>query len=153
MSKIEFRSPCEGVVIPIENFPDDVFSEKVLGDGFGMELTGNKIVAPFDGEVTVLYPSGHAVCLTGSQGLKLMIHVGVETFKLVGINKAHIKIGNQVKTGDLLLETNIRKMKKKTGNTAAAVIFLDGETIVSLKAGLKAKCLDPVAEIEVKKND
>ena len=61
MSKIEFLSPCEGEIMNIEKFPDDVFSERALGDGFGVNLTGNKIVAPFDGEVTVMYPSGHAV--------------------------------------------------------------------------------------------
>lgn len=153
MSKIEFLSPCEGEIMNIEKFPDDVFSERALGDGFGVNLTGNKIVAPFDGEVTVMYPAGHAVCLSGDNGVKVMIHVGIETYKLEGLNKAYIKVGDRVKKGDLLIKADVRKMKKKTGNTATAVIFLEGEEVVSLKDGCSAKCLDSVAEIEVKQND
>lgn len=153
MSKVEFLSPCEGEVIKIEEFPDDVFSEKALGDGFGVNLTGNKIVAPFDAEVTVLYPSGHAVCLAGDNGVKVMIHVGVETYKLDGLNKTYVKVGDRVKKGDLLIKTDVRKMKKKTGNTATAVIFLEGEEVISLKSGTSTKCLNSVAEIEVKAND
>lgn len=153
MSKIEFLSPCEGEIINIEKFPDDVFSERALGDGFGVNLTGNKIVAPFDGEVTVMYPSGHAICLAGDNGVKIMIHVGVETYKLEGLNKTYVNVGDCVKRGDLLIKADIRKMKKKTGNTATAVIFLEGEEVVSLKDGYGAKCLDSVAEIEVKEND
>ena len=153
MSKIEFLSPCEGEIMNIEKFPDDVFSERALGDGFGVNLTGNKIVAPFDGEVTVMYPSGHAVCLAGDNGVKLMVHVGVETYKLEGLNKTYVKVGDRVKKGDLLIKADVRKMKKKTGNIATAVIFLEGEEVVSLKDGYSAKCLDSVAEIEVKEND
>lgn len=153
MSKIEFLSPCEGEIMNIEKFPDDVFSERALGDGFGVNLTGNKIVAPFDGEVTVLYPSGHAVCLAGDNGVKLMIHVGVETYMLEGLNKTYVKVGDRVKKGDRLIKADVRKMKKKTGNTATAVIFLEGEEVVSLKDGCSVKCLDSVAEIEVKEND
>ena len=153
MSKIEFLSPCEGEIMNIEKFPDDVFSERALGDGFGVNLTGNKIVAPFDGEVTVMYPSGHAVCLAGDNGVKLMVHVGVETYKLEGLNKTYVKVGDRVKKGDLLIKADVRKMKKKTGNTATAVIFLEGEEVVSLKDGYSVKCLDSVSEIEVKEND
>lgn len=153
MSKIGFLSPCEGEIMNIEKFPDDVFSERALGDGFGVNLTGNKIVAPFDGEVTVMYPSGHAVCLAADCGVKLMIHVGVETYKLEGLNKAFVKVGDRVKKGDLLIKADVRKMKKKTGNTATAVIFLEGEEVVSLKDGCSVKCLESVAEIEVKEND
>lgn len=153
MSKIDFFSPCEGEVFTIEKFPDDVFSERTLGDGFGVKLSGNKIVAPFDGEVKVLYPSGHAICLSGDDGIKVMIHIGAETYKLEGLNKAYVKIGDHVKKGDLLIKSDLRKMKKRTGNTATAVIFLEGEQVVSLKDGSDIKCLDPVAEIEVKEND
>ena len=153
MSKVVFLSPCEGEVIKIEEFPEDVFSEKALGDGFGVNLTGNKIVAPFDAEVTVLYPSGHAVCLAGDNGVKVMIHVGVETYKLDGLNKTYVKVCDRVKKGDLLIKTDVRKMKKKTGNTATAVIFLEGEEVISLKSGNSTKCLNSVAEIEVKAND
>ena len=118
-----------------------------------VNLTGNKIVAPFDGEVTVMYPSGHAVCLAGDQGAKLMIHVGVETFKINGINKAYVKVGDRVKKGDLLIKADIRKMKKLTGNTATAIVFLEEEEVVLLKEGYCAKCLDSIAEVEVKNHD
>ena len=153
MSKFEFFSPCEGEILKLEAFPDDVISEKALGDGLAVNLTGNKIVAPFDGEVTVMYPSGHAVCLAGDNGAKLMIHVGVETFKISGMNKTYVNVGDRVKKGDLLIKADIRKMKKLTGNTATAIVFLEEEEVALLKEGCQVKCLESIAEVEVKNHD
>ncbi len=149
---IEFCSPCEGEVYLIDKFPDDVIADRVMGDGFYVEISNNKIVAPFDGEVSVLYPTGHAVCLIGDNGVKMMIHIGAETYKLEGLNKPFVKVGDKVKKGDLLIKTDIKMMKKKTGNNAVAIVFLGGEKIRDLKEG-KANCLDIVATIEEGQND
>ena len=149
---VEFCSPCEGEIYSIEKFPDEIIADRVMGDGFYVEITGNTTVAPFDGEVSVLYPTGHAICLTGDNGVKMMIHIGADTYKLEGLNKPFVKVGDKVKKGDLLIQTDIKKMKKKTGNNAVAVVFLGGEKVYDLKEG-KANCLDLVATLEEGQND
>lgn len=148
MSKFEILCPCEGEIKGIEEFPDEVIADKVLGDGFCVNLTGNQIVAPFDGEITVLYPSGHAICISQEQGVQMMIHIGAETYKLEGLNKTFVNVGDHVKKGDLLIKTDVRKMKKKTGNTAAALVFMENERVTWQKKDCGVKCLELVAEVE-----
>ncbi|MGI6510191.1 MAG: PTS glucose transporter subunit IIA [Erysipelotrichaceae bacterium] len=138
----EFASPAKGKCFNIEKFPDEIIAEKTMGDGYGMFLTGNRIVAPFDCEVKVVCPGGHAMCLEDRYGLQIMIHIGVETYKIQGMNKVHKKVGKRVKKGDLLITTDINKLQEKTGNTATAIVFLSGEKITLLKDDEKIDYLE-----------
>lgn len=127
MSK--FVSPCKGVIYNIEKFPDEIISSKAMGDGFGIRLSGNKIFSPFSGEVKVMYPTGHAICLESDEGIQLMIHIGIDSFKIQGLNNIHVKVGDRVEVGDLLIETNVKDLIDKTGNSETAIVFLNGEKI------------------------
>ncbi len=144
----EIASPCEGKILPLKEFPDEIIADGTMGDGFTVMLSGNKIVSPFDGTVAVLYPTGHAVCLESDDGVQMMIHIGAETYALQGLNHACVKAGQSVKKGDLLIRTDVRKMKRKTGSSAAAVVFLNGEKVTALRENKDVKCLDPAAEIQ-----
>lgn len=149
MSKIEFLSPCKGEAIRIEEFPDEIISDRAMGDGFGIYLSGNEVVAPFDGEVSVLFPTGHAICLIGDNGLQLMIHIGVDSYQIAGLNKTYVSVGDKVKKGQLLIKTDYKKLKKKTGNTATAIVFLNNEKVELTKVNAEVNNLDSVALIEV----
>lgn len=149
MSEIKFKSPCSGKVINIEEFPDEIISDKAMGDGFGVYLDDNLIVSPFNGVVKVLYPTGHAICLTSDDGIDLMIHIGIDSFSISGLNKIYVKVGDKVKQGDKLIKTNIRKLEKLTGNTATAIVFLNQEKVIDLKVNQNVDNLDQVAIIEV----
>lgn len=142
MSDIKFCCPAEGQLIKIEDFPDEIIASKAMGDGFGINLTGDKILAPIDGEIKVMYPTGHAVCLEGADGTQIMIHVGIDSYNIQGLNRVHCKVGDMVKAGDKLITTNVRQLIKKTGNSATAVVFLSGETVELLKENEKVKYLD-----------
>lgn len=139
---MNFYSPCEGKIFNIEKFSDEIIASKAMGDGFGVKLSGNEIVAPFDGEVKVLYPTGHAICLQSNDGLQMMIHIGIDSFSIQGMNVTHVKVGDKVYIGDKLITTNVKKLIEKTGNSETAVVFLGGEQINLLKEDVDIKCLE-----------
>ena len=96
------RAVLDGKVIPIEEMPDDVFSQKIMGDGIGFEPTGNTVYAPADATVgVVMADSGHACGLVLDNGLEILIHVGVDTVDMKGDGfELYVKQGDRVKTGD-----------------------------------------------------
>lgn len=103
-----FGSPVDGVIASITETPDDAFSQKMVGDGVVIFPTGNKIYAPCDASLDVLFPTNHALGLTSLNGTEILIHVGIDTVKLEGkSSKAFVKQGDQVKKGDLLLEIDL----------------------------------------------
>ena len=143
-----FLSPCTGKLYSIDHFPDEIIADRVMGDGFMIELTDNEIVSPFDGIVKVVYPTGHALCLESNDGISMMIHIGVDTFNIQGLNTTYVEVNDRVNKGDLLVKTNVKEMIKKTGNSACAIVFLNNEKVKDLKQD-EVSCLDEIAKIEV----
>lgn len=149
MQEIELLSLGKGKISKLDTFPDEIISEKTLGDGFVLNATDNILVAPFDGEVSVVYPTGHAICIQGDNGIQLMIHIGAETYKIEGLNKPLVKVNDKVKKGDKLVKTNIKQLVKKTGSSAIAIVFLNGEKVIDLKENSDVKHLDSIARLMV----
>lgn len=119
----EISSPLEGKVIPIEEVKDNVFAEKVMGDGIAIEPSVGKVLAPFDGIVEVAFETKHAIGLKSFDGSELLIHVGLDTVELNGKNfTSHIKKGDQVSKGDLLLEFDISEIKKAGYDVTTPII-------------------------------
>lgn len=77
-----FVSPAKGKIIALEEVPDKTFSQKLLGDGFAIDITDGKIVAPISGKLETVFPSGHAFGIKGPNG-EVLIHVGIDTVSLV----------------------------------------------------------------------
>lgn len=106
-------SPCAGKVTPLTEVPDPTFSEKILGDGFAVIPSEGRIFAPADGEITMVFDTLHAITMTTAQGTELLIHIGLETVTLKGEPfRVHVKAGNQVKRGDLLMEADFDKIRE-----------------------------------------
>ena len=82
--KVDFVSPMGGRLMPVTEVPDPAFSSKMLGDGFAVDLTDGQVAAPFDGEVTAAFPTGHAYGLKRADGLECLIHIGMDTVQLEG---------------------------------------------------------------------
>ncbi|WP_294562539.1 PTS glucose transporter subunit IIA [uncultured Traorella sp.] len=152
MKIIDLLSPCKGEVIRIEDFPDEIIASKAMGDGLGVNLSANEIVAPFDAVVSSIYPTGHAICLLGDNGVSLMIHIGIDSYKIKDMNKIYVKANDHVKKGDILIKTNYKKLIRLTGNASTAIVFLNGEKIRELKFGEMTTAMEKVAEIEVNKS-
>ncbi|MGN0418409.1 beta-glucoside-specific PTS transporter subunit IIABC [Anaerostipes faecalis] len=101
---IEIASPLKGDVIPVTEVNDAVFASKGLGDGVGIIPAEGKVYAPYDGTVEALFPTGHAIGLSGN-GIQTLIHIGINTVELNGEGfQPKVQQGDKVKKGDLLVE-------------------------------------------------
>ncbi|HDN2450476.1 TPA: PTS transporter subunit EIIC, partial [Clostridioides difficile] len=106
-------APIEGNAISLEEVGDGVFSEGMLGKGVAIEPTIGRAVSPVDGTVSTVFETKHAVGLTSDNGVEVLIHIGLDTVKLNGKHfSTHVKAGDKVKVGDLLVEFDIEKIKE-----------------------------------------
>lgn len=102
---IQVLSPLQGNVIALSEVADPVFAGGALGTGAAIVPASGVVVAPFDGEVVTVFPTGHAIGLRSITGAELLIHIGLNTVKLAGKHfTTHVQQGQQVKAGDTLVE-------------------------------------------------
>lgn len=112
--------------IPMEEVNDDTFANKVLGDGAAVLPEEGKVYAPADGVITSIFDTKHAICFTSSQGTEILIHIGVDTVNLQGkYFTAHVKDGDAVKRGQLLIEFDKEQIEKAGYDTVIPMIFTD----------------------------
>ena len=98
-------SPVKGKYIHLKDVSDATFNSGVLGTGFAVDPKEDVIHAPVEGTISAVFPTGHAVGFTTDNGLEVLVHIGIDTVKLEGkYFTAHVKEGDMVKTGDLLVE-------------------------------------------------
>lgn len=137
---IDFISPMEGTIIPIETVKDDIFSDKVMGDGFAINPIKGEVVAPFDGEIRVLYPGGHAIVIANDTGVSVMIHIGLELYKLgPELFKVYVKQGQIVKKGEILIKINMKKAIKSKLSLVSPIVFINKEKVKVLKSNVSVK--------------
>ena len=139
----EIKSPMNGMVIPLSEVPDAVFSSEMLGKGFGVEPSEGKAYAPVDGEVTTVFDTKHAIGLMSKHGVELLIHIGMDTVKLNGKGfDVKVKTGDQVKAGDLLAEFDMDLIKGEGYPVTTAVVVTntdDCEEISEVRTGAATK--------------
>lgn len=131
-------APAVGTVIPLEQFPDELFSQGVLGPGCGILPTGGQVVAPFNGTVTQLTDTRHAIGVTSGDGVEVLIHVGVDTVEMEGRGfQSTVKEGQRISRGDLLIRFDRDAIKAAGHPDAIAVIVTNSDdfSAVTLKAG------------------
>lgn len=132
--KVDFVSPAGGRLMNITEVADPAFSSKMLGDGFAVDLTDGEIGAPFDGEVTAAFPTGHAFGLKRKDGLECLIHVGMDTVQLNGKGfDVKVKQGQMVKKGDTLVVVDLDEVRAAGKSLVTPVIFTDGTPVKMLK--------------------
>ncbi|MDO5415941.1 MAG: beta-glucoside-specific PTS transporter subunit IIABC [Lachnospiraceae bacterium] len=111
---LKLASPVKGKVIPVSEVKDEAFSSRMMGDGVGILPADGRVYAPFDGRADVVFPTGHAIGITGSCGLEILIHIGLDTVKLEGRGfKTHVTQGSMIKKGDLLVEFDLEMLEKE----------------------------------------
>ena len=135
-------APLSGRVIPMEEIPDQVFSQGILGEGVGIEPTGNVVVAPADATVcSVIEDSRHAVGLTLDNGAELLIHVGIDTVSMNGDGfQLHVKEGDRVHLGDKLITFDPEKIKAAGHPTTTAFLVTDpGDLAPTFETNVEAQ--------------
>lgn len=106
-------SPIDGKVISLDKVNDGVFSEGMLGKGIAIEPSIGRAVSPINGVVSTVFETKHAIGLTSDDGIEILIHIGIDTVKLNGEHfNTHVKSGDKVKVGDILVEFDIEKIKE-----------------------------------------
>ena len=138
----EIRAFLSGNVIKIEDVPDQVFAEKILGDGLAIEPTDNVLTAPADGEIcNVMLGSFHACGMTLDNGVELLFHIGLDTVSMHGDGfNCHVEDGQRVKAGDKLITFDPEKIKA-AGHPTVTMMVVAGEgktNGVKLKTGMQA---------------
>ena len=102
---------AKGAIVPMEQIPDEVFAQGILGQCCGIDPTEGKVFAPADGEITQAPDSGHALGIMADNGAEVLIHVGVDTVEMKGDGfSPKVKVGDKIKKGDLLLEMDLGKI-------------------------------------------
>ena len=120
-------APMTGETVALEQVPDTVFSEKVLGDGLGLIPADGKVYSPVDGEVASVAETLHAYGFSSDDGLEVLVHVGLDTVALKGEGfTSHVKVGDRVRVGDLVAEVDLDLLKSKGINTVTPVLVCDG---------------------------
>lgn len=134
VEKIELKSPMEGAVVPLKDVADPVFSGGILGEGAAILPTDGKVYAPADGVVSATMESMHAVGIKADNGAEVLIHVGLDTVKLNGEGfTMHCKMGDRVKTGDLLLECDLAFIKGQGYDVITPVLVSNSAQYVTVK--------------------
>ncbi|SHJ98354.1 PTS system D-glucose-specific IIA component, Glc family (TC 4.A.1.1.9)/PTS system D-glucose-specific IIB component, Glc family (TC 4.A.1.1.9)/PTS system D-glucose-specific IIC component, Glc family (TC 4.A.1.1.9) [Clostridium cavendishii DSM 21758] len=144
------QCPIIGKVIPLEEVPDKVFAEKMMGDGFAIEPKDNFVYSPVDGVISILFPTKHAIGITTDDGLELLIHVGMDTVSLNGEGfTTFINQGDKVKAGDKLLKVEFQTIKDKVPSIITPIVFtnLEESQKLTIKTGEKISKKEIVAEI------
>ena len=143
VEKIQILAPATGTVKDITEVPDKTFADKVLGDGAAIVPEEGKIYAPADGTVVNIMDTKHGIMFLTSQGVELLIHIGLETVNLKGkYFTSHTENGAQVKAGDLLVEFDLDAIKKEGYNPVTPIVVTNGDNYIRsvnmIKAGEKA---------------
>lgn len=109
---IEIGVPVKGKAVPISQVSDPTFGEEILGKGVAIQPADGKIYAPADGTIEMLFDTKHAVSMTTTEGVELLVHIGLDTVALKGEHfTAHKGNGDAVKKGDLLISVDLEAVK------------------------------------------
>lgn len=149
-NNILLSSPIEGEAVSIKNVNDPTFAEEMLGKGIAIIPNKGRVVAPIDGEITILFETKHAVSLVSDNGVEILIHIGLDTVNLKGEHfTSNVAVGDKVKSGDLLIEFDLEKIKEAGYDTITPMVVCNTSEFADVKENIvgQVKELDKVVEI------
>lgn len=128
--EFDFVAPMTGRVLDLSDVEDKVFSDRIMGDGFAIELTESDVVSPVDGVVAMTYPSKHAFGLKADSGEEILIHIGMDTVELNGKGfESFVETNDRVKKGDLLCKVDLDYVRGQGKSLVSPIIFTTGEKV------------------------
>lgn len=127
-------SPMSGKMVSVREIPDEVFSEKIIGDGAAVIPDDNVIVAPISGEVVQVADTGHAFCIRSDDGLDVLLHIGVDTVNMKGEGfESFISTGQKVKAGEKIGTADIKLIEEKGYPLHSAVLITNMQDIENME--------------------
>lgn len=134
-NSIKLVSPIKGEIIPIEEVNDQTFASGMLGKGVGVKPSEGKVVSPANGEITIMFPTKHAVSILTEDGAELLIHIGLDTVNLQGEHfTSHVEVGQKVNVGDLLVEFDAEKIKEAGYDITSPILVCNPDNFESVEA-------------------
>ena len=137
-SSMEILSPANGDLLDLSEVPDDVFSQKLMGEGFALESADGDIYAPVSGEIGMIFPTKHAIIIATEDGIEVLIHMGIDTVKMDGRGfELFCEMGQKVKAGDKLAHMDKAVFQAEGYPTVTPVIFtnLDASKKIDIVEG------------------
>ncbi|QFT91019.1 Glucose-specific phosphotransferase enzyme IIA component [Bacillus sp. THAF10] len=126
-------APITGKIVPLEEVPDPVFAQKMMGDGIAIEPTEGTVVSPVKGEIIQFFPTKHAIGIKSETGVEVLIHVGLETVSMKGEGfEGLVEVGDKVEVGTPLLTFDIALIKEKAKSIVTPVILTNGDVMESV---------------------
>jgi multiphosphoryl transfer protein len=145
-------APISGQMVPIEQVPDPVFAQRMVGDGVSIDPLSDRLLAPCDGEVIQLHPASHAVTILSPTGIEVMLHIGLDTVMLKGEGfDPQVAIGDQVTVGTELIAFDLDRVATTAKSVLTQVVITNSEQLTSLTpaSGFVTAGTDVIAELEV----
>lgn len=145
-------SPIKGKTVELSQVSDPTFGECMLGKGVAILPEEGKVYAPADGEISMMFETHHAVSMVTTDGIELLIHIGLETVALKGEGfEAHVESGDQVKKGDLLLSMDLEKIKSQGYDIISPVVVCNTDDYTDVSGVLLEKVEPGDQIIKIKK--
>lgn len=143
---IALASPFTGKVVPLEEVADDVFSQRVMGDGVAVLPSEGRVVAPVAGTVGKLFEGGHGFAIETPEGLQVLVHVGLETVHLEGDGfTVKTNEGDEVAAGDEMVTVDLDRMREFGIDMVSPVVVISGQD-VTVRASDEVSAGDPLLE-------
>src|SRR6266496_1762115 len=149
-TRLVLKAPLTGVLVPIEQVPDPVFAQKMVGEGVSIDPLSDHLLAPCDGEVSHLHTAAHAVTIRTLGDLEILLHIGLDTVQMRGEGfDAKVKVGDQVRTGDELISFDLDKVATSAKSLLTQMVITNSDQITSFtpRTGLVTAGTDDVAEV------
>ena len=138
--KFELIAPISGKVLDLSKTPDPVFADKLAGDGVVIDTTGDIVVAPADGVLTLIFRTNHAIGITLSNGIELLVHIGIDTVELKGEGFERIAVeGKIVKAGEPIIKINRKLIESKGYSLYTPVLITNPDLLKDIKYNINAE--------------
>ncbi|AYX89834.1 PTS sugar transporter subunit IIA [Staphylococcus cohnii] len=126
-------APITGEYVKIEDIPDPVFAQKMMGEGFGVNPTDGEVVSPINGKVDNIFPTKHAIGLQADNELELLVHIGLDTVQLDGEGfEVLVESGDIVNVGDPLLRFDLDYIKENAKSVISPIIVTNSDNTSSI---------------------
>ena len=150
MAKISVLAPLDGTVVELEKVPDEVFAQKMAGDGVAIDPSGQVAVAPVAGDLVKLFPGGHAFGIAMDNGVELIVHIGLDTVELKGQGFQNIATeGQKVQPGTPIVRYDRATVERLGKAMISPVVSSGAGTIVSRASGKVQAGRDVLFVLEV----
>ncbi|WP_041556411.1 glucose PTS transporter subunit IIA [Carnobacterium sp. 17-4] len=132
-NEVQLNAVTDGMYVPLEDVNDDVFSTKMIGDGYAMKSTSGDIYSPVSGTVQTIFPTKHAIGLVTGNGLEILVHMGIDTVSLGGeAFDIFVKVGESVTPKTKIAHVNLEKIKQAQKDDTIIVVVTNMDKVQSL---------------------